>query len=156
MLKKGKVESPGRREKPKFRESPKELKPYRSVEVINGQAPQADNLRAVKGYAGLRKGWNGYSALPPSKVAIRLAADFLSGLTVEDMAPSRVAPSVVGGIGITFTRGNRKAYLEIQNNGSAYLLLCEGDEEPDVQPVPADQEGFSREVVRLVRDYLNA
>lgn len=82
----------------------------------------------------LVEGWNGYSAPAPDQMALNYAYAFVSVLGEEGIEPDRVAPSVIGGVGITFRCGNRKAYLEIMNGGIAHLALIHGD---DIKTEPA-------------------
>ena len=92
--------------------------------------PQATLLRS---FARLQPGWDGYSAAPPTHVVIAAARDFLFSTT--DMPPDRVAPSVVGGLGVTFRKNGRKVYVEFRNTGSILVLFSDGTTEPEVEPL---------------------
>ena len=83
-------------------------------------------------FARLVRGWDGYKAETPSSDVVSAAKRFLS---VTDLPPTRVAPSVVGGVGITFKRDGRKAYLELTNAGPVSLLLSDGVGDPHTEPV---------------------
>jgi hypothetical protein len=83
----------------------------------------------------LTAGWDGYKAEPPSAAVVAAAKHFLAS---NDLSPSRLAPSVVGGVGITFKHGGRKAYLELTNAGAVSLLLSDGVSDPHAEPVLVD------------------
>jgi hypothetical protein len=88
----------------------------------------------------LRDGWNGYSAPAPSDRAVDLARSFLTVLTENSREPSRVAPSAVGGVGITHKRRGRRVYVEFMNDGAVYALFSDKDSElksEKVKPFPA-------------------
>jgi hypothetical protein len=76
----------------------------------------------------LKKGWNGYTADPPSPLAIEFARRFISNLESNGLPPTRVAPSVIGGVGVTRKVGNKRAYFEFYNDGTAHVMLAEGAE----------------------------
>src|SRR5437016_5492722 len=76
--------------------------------------------------ASLQPGWNGYSATVPSPLAVANARSFLIQLRASHLIPTRVAASVVGGVGVTRRDGQRKVYVEFYNNGSAHALFSDG------------------------------
>ena len=105
--------------------------------------PPAIRTEAVllRSFARLQSGWDGYSAAPPTHVVIAAARDFLS--TVADFPPDRVAPSVVGGIGMTFRRNDRKVSVEFRNTGSILAMFSDCTTEPVVEPVdPGEYPAF--------------
>ena len=96
-----------------------------------------DKLRS---YSSLVNGWDGYSAPAPLHTAVARVYSFLYALRHSSLRPTRVSPSVVGGIGVTFRKGQRKSYVEFYNNGSLHALFSDGESEPRtcrVQPTPA-------------------
>lgn len=105
--------------------------------------------------ATLQDGWDSYRAPGPSSDALQRARSVLAALSNGDCEPSRIAPSVVGGIGITCRRGPRKAYLEICNNGSTCVLFSDGQSDPHAEDVQADPPALQTLVVRI-REYLDA
>jgi hypothetical protein len=78
--------------------------------------------------SNLKKGWNGYGADPPSLLGIEMARRFVRNLEANGLSPTRVAPSVVGGVGVTRRVGNKRAYFEFYNDGTAHVMLAEGAE----------------------------
>src|SRR5438270_13753218 len=68
----------------------------------------------------LGAGWNRHNAPPPAPIAIDNARRFLRLMTDDRQEPTRLAASVVGGVGITWRSENREVYLEFYNNGTAH------------------------------------
>lgn len=64
------------------------------------------------------KDWDGYDAEPPNKEAYVLLEEVLNYLQKIGIRPRRVAPSVVGGIGISLDNH----YIEIYNEGGIAVL----------------------------------
>ena len=111
-------------------------------------------LEQLEGFLNLRPGWNGYSAPPPNRDAVSTAANALGALQALS-EPNRLAPSAVGGIGITYRKGPRKAYLECYNNGQVILLLSDsGTEQLQTCKIDPTMEGLSQ-LPGLIREYLD-
>ena len=89
----------------------------------------------LDGLTSLSKGWNGYQAEPPSSAAIETAKSFLAVLTSADLAPHRVAPSVVGGVGFTLQTADRQVYVEFYNDGMILAMFSEGPQAPVVEHI---------------------
>jgi len=106
-------------------------------------------------FAQLEHGWNSYSAPPPSSTARRNARAFLEVLRAAETKPNRVSASAVGGVGMTFRLGERKAYVEFLNGGRVYLLFSDGVADSEIKEVPPGYLSFVR-VVGDIRGYLNA
>ncbi|MBI2433682.1 MAG: hypothetical protein HYV26_12520 [Candidatus Hydrogenedentes bacterium] len=93
------------------------------------KANQADNLelpewkveylQRIQHFNQLDDGWNGYQAPAPDISAINVAAQILKRISV---CPARVAPSAVGGVGITFWAANHEVYVEIKNTSNMALV----------------------------------
>jgi hypothetical protein len=117
-------------------------------------APLIKNLETLR---NLAVGWDGYSAQPPSALALASAHDFLEFVFACEgtLFPQRLAPSVVGGIGITFASGGRSAYIEFYNDGSAFALLSDSvdDENEIIHPVRISRDSFRR-LMEEISDYL--
>lgn len=116
------------------------------ADLFNGSMQNLAEMRM------LQEGWNGYTAPPPSLLAISTARRFLFAAHAGEISPQRVAPSVVGGVGITFRRIGRKCYVEFYNSGHVYLLRSNGTE-PQVVPIRSDSTSF-RAAVRDIQEYL--
>ncbi len=106
--------------------------------------------------AQLQDGWDSYSAPSPSRKAIEVSQDYISMLAMLCWEPTRVAASVVGGIGITHLSGARKVYIEFYNDGTAHALFSDRSSgNMDTFPVGTDTQSYFR-FVGKARGYLNA
>jgi hypothetical protein len=128
---------------------PETLIPAARIRDALGRATTFEDLKAeltalveedpwaaqLDSFAGLAVGWDGYRAAPPTARVLTAAK---RALACVGLTPARVAPSVVGGVGITFKRNGRKAYLELTNAGPVSLLLSDGVSDPHAEPVTAD------------------
>jgi hypothetical protein len=102
----------------------------------------------------LQDGWNGYAAPAPNDNAIKLAEQICLHLQSDRLEPNRVAPSVIGGIGITRRNGKRKVYVEVRNDGRTYALLSDGIDQATRQ-VEMSDIGLST-LSQSMREYLDA
>jgi len=102
----------------------------------------------------LHTGWNGYDAEPPSELALANAEQLLEAMEREQFPPTRVAPSVVGGVGITRRNGEKRVYVEFYNDGRVHSLLAE-KEEAATAAIEVSTRGFT-DFIHRARGYLNA
>jgi hypothetical protein len=111
----------------------------------------ADTLAALR---NLQEGWNSYSAPAPSVSAIKNAKTLLTVASEQAIIPQRVEPSAMGGVGVTFSLGDREVSVEFYNDGTAHALFADNAaEEMDTQAVTADAAGY-RSLLKEVRPYL--
>jgi hypothetical protein len=104
----------------------------------------------------LREGWNGYEAPAPSKAAISTAETFVDLLVREKYEPRRLAPSVVGGVGVTRRQDNKSVYVEFYNDGKKVFALFSDDlSEPVIKRIEPSYKAF-KELIAEMRDYLDA
>jgi hypothetical protein len=113
-----------------------------------------DLLRKLTTFASLPDGWNGYTAPPPSALAVRHSRIFLFSLSSLKFPPYRLKPSVVGGIAFSFRQGQRKAYIEFFNEGNAYALFSDSESEPITKPILTSTEGYLV-LIKEIREYFN-
>jgi predicted DNA-binding antitoxin AbrB/MazE fold protein len=107
---------------------------------LGDQAQMAQKFDAL---ANLADGWNGYTAPRPSPTAQRNARDLFDEACNRGMVPTRIEPSAMGGVGITFAAGNREAVAELYNNGTAHALFADdSSEEMDTQSIAPTAEGY--------------
>ncbi len=107
------------------------LRPLRS-DWIENALDQLDDMQTVV------DGWNGYSAPAPSTLAINNARQFVYELYTVVPSALRVAPSAIGGVGITLSKREKAVYVEFYNDGSIYRMLINNGIDTDVQPVRSD------------------
>jgi hypothetical protein len=123
-------------------------------QLVNVRAWQ-DLFEKLDACLGLAPGWDGYSASPPSSLAVERAKEFLTLLRGSELEPARLKPSVASGIGLTIRKGRRKVYVEFYNDGTVYALFSDGESEPETRQVQARQEDHLA-LIGQSREYLNA
>lgn len=106
-------------------------------------------------FSRLEDGWNSYSAVRPTTLAIDSAREFLDVLCAANMKPKRIGPSAVGGVGVTFRGGERKSYVEFLNAGKIYVLFSDGVGEPQINGMSGGYLDYMR-LIGDIRKYLNA
>lgn len=111
-------------------------------------------LALFKDFETLSDGWDTYNAPRPNGIAIANARWFTISNRLGKFRPTRIAPSVVGGIGITFRRGDHLAYLEFNNDGMTSFLLAREPNEPMVDPIGNDVSSY-REAGDLIQGFLD-
>jgi|GEM_PF-248932 len=113
-------------------------------------------LHEVESLLKLPKGWDGYAAEPPNKVALEKGRIILDVSMALEFLPSCVSPSAEGGIGISFLNGQKYADIECFNTGEvAALISNRGDKnrEPEVWEVHAKENEIEISL-KKIRDYL--
>lgn len=118
--------------------TPKGLLAYKGRFVRIEPEPIASALKQLDDMHKVVDGWNGYSAPAPSAFAIDNARQFVNELYKVVPTAMRVAPSAVGGVGITLSKGEKAVYVEFYNDGSIYRMLIDNGIDTDVQPVRPD------------------
>jgi hypothetical protein len=110
--------------------------------------------RKLESLIQLPKGWDGYKAPLPNMVARDRARSFLDSLCRENYSPFQIAASVIGGIGVNRRHGNKKVYVEFNNNGKVHALFSDGASSPRVEPIQPDMIGF-QVLIQRMRAYLD-
>lgn len=125
------------------------------LEVQNGDTQGTAWDVVFAKVAQLQAGWNGYHAPAPSERALLWARDFVKVLLRENFPPTRLAPSVVGGVATTHRRGQKKVYVEFYNDGRALAVFSDDVSEPVIQRVEPAEAAFTSLIAEM-RDYLHA
>lgn len=106
----------------------------------------------------LKQGWDGYDAQAPTPDTIREARGVLGKLQGSLVMPKRVSPSADGGVAFSFkASGNRRAQIEILNNGEkfAHLYDLNGNSSTLDWPEEIEQESFER-LLEPILNYMQA
>ncbi len=104
-------------------------------------------------FGKLRANWDHDNAPAPSQASLAGAGEFLTSLRRMAFVPSRLSPSVVGGIGFTFRLQDRRVYVEFNNDGQGHMLLSDDRSEPTVERlIPADIDSQ----IHQAKEFLNA
>ena len=107
-------------------------------------------MRAFEELKTLRQGWDSYDAPPPSAIAIANARRFVE---LAARKPERIAPSAVGGVGVSHRENGRKVYTEFYNDGRVYALYSARPAEPTTRRVWANDESLAAHAASIP-DYL--
>ena len=113
----------------------------------------AEEVNRVDSFGSLAKGWDSYSAEPPNDLSRLWARAAIYYLDSMEFPPDRIAPSVEGGIAITWNRDGRYANIELFNSGELLAARRGEDGNPVVWEVPSN--GLEAGL-REIREYLNA
>jgi hypothetical protein len=133
--------------------------PVRFPATLGKENAGADRLwdgwfQKLEACLSLNPGWNGYTAQPPSRTAVEYARVLLSVMCREGYAPTRLAPSAMGGVAVTRKAGNRKVLVEFYNDGRAFALFSERGGDMRTTPVGTDRMAFLA-LLRQMREYLD-
>ena len=101
----------------------------------------------------LESGWDSYDSPPPGSDAIALAAEFLDMLWRIDDAfrPSRIAPSVDGGVVVSFLRDDVRANIEFFDSGEIAAAVAQPGHDVRVWEVENTDDDLA-EAIRNIRD----
>lgn len=95
-----------------------------------------------------------YDGDPPNQTAQALAAKVLAVLEAEALPPSRLLPSVEGGIAISFADGAYRAEIEVYNTGEIAAAAYSGQDEPVVWEFAGNDAGI-RTAIEQIRVHLS-
>lgn len=97
--------------------------------------------------------WNGYGAVAPNETAIRNAWDIIYLIHEDEvgMEPTNLLPSAEDGVGISFTRGTRRAIIECDNEGEMAAIIYERGKSSEAWPITG-----SLDDIRQTLDRINA
>lgn len=114
----------------------------------------AELIEQISEFTKLEKGWNSYSAPAPTSAAIENAKSLVTLACDSDMIPERVEPSAMGGVGVTFSHGQREVAVEFYNTGKAHALFVnDATSDMTTRGVRADLSGY-RQLLEEVRTHL--
>jgi hypothetical protein len=144
---------PGPKAKVVFTDMQRRLRLFRNRALL---LPSANSWVAkVWSFGRLAHGWNGSRAPAPTLPAVVHAARFVAALTEAGDQPTRVAPSAVGGVGITRRVGERKVLVEFFNDGSASALFADdATQQLQTLRVKTTPQGFL-DLLGKMREYLD-
>lgn len=104
---------------------------YRSTFWLS-MARFAEARQRLRNTVALERGWDTYGAESPNDVARALAGRILDHLEASLLPPTRLMPSVEGGIAMSFVEGDNRAEIEIYNTGEVAAATYSGQSEPEV------------------------
>jgi hypothetical protein len=109
----------------------------------------------LESISDLEANWDTYGAEPPNETARTLARRILSSLEVISFPPSRVMPSVEGGIGFAFVEEDNRANIEVYNTGEIAAVIYSVLKAPETWTVP-DTERSLKTTIDRIRVHLAA
>lgn len=92
----------------------------------------AEARQRLNATASLAHGWDTYGAESPNDVARTGAAKILDVLESASLPPTRLTPTVEGGIAVSFVEGSNRAVIEIYNTGEIAAATYSDEGEPAV------------------------
>ena len=128
--------------------------PFLQVILQNGASENTPFEVTFERLSRLREGWNGYAAPAPTEEAIRTAKSFIDTLLREKYEPKRLAPSAVGGVGITHRHGDKSVYVEFYNDGRVLALFSDEVSEPEIRRIEPSLKSF-KALIAEMREYLD-
>lgn len=76
----------------------------------------------------LSDGWDSYNAPCPNEKSINTAKDVLNCLSRNELYPTKIMPSVEGGVYFLFTKSNKYADLECYNDGHLVASMSDSSD----------------------------
>jgi hypothetical protein len=113
----------------------------------------AEALERLEVTIALQPNWDTYGAEPPNETALRLARCILSSLEVNFLPPTRVMPSVEGGIALSFVEQDNRADIEVYNTGEIAAAIYSALEAPESWAI-LDLERSLRSAINRIRVHL--
>jgi len=123
---------------------------YLTSKAIFSQARESLNSARA-----LKPDWADHLADRPNEAACSLASRVLDKLEANFLPPTRLMPSVEGGIALSFVEEERRAEIEVYNTGEVIAATYAGQCEPVVWAL-ADTEHALETTIDQIRVHLTA
>lgn len=127
----------------------------RQSTFLTTKALFAQAQESLESTATLEPNWDSYGAEPPNETARALTLHILSSLEVSCLPPTRVMPSVEGGIGLAFVEQDKRADVEVYNTGEVAAAIYSGLGAPETWAV-GDTERSLKTTIDRIRVHLAA
>ena len=99
--------------------------------------------------AFLAHGWDTYGAESPNDLARTLADKILNVLETASLPPTRLTPSVEGGIAMSFVEGSNRAVIEIYNTGAIAAATYSDEGEPAVWELDSETDALQGTIAQI-------
>lgn len=109
----------------------------------------------LKELANLSAGWNSYDAPPPNSLALSRARLVLEVLLSQNVEPVNVLPSVEGGAGFVFRKGDKHGDIECLNCGTIVAVFYSRQVKPQSWVVAPTTESIT-DAINRINLFLNA
>jgi hypothetical protein len=108
-----------------------------------------DASEKLQGLLHLNRGWDSYEADPPNQSAIRRAEQVLTAVNSTPYRPDRIAPSIEGGVVLSFRHGDRYGDIECDNEGDMVAVVSDGQGHVDAWQVANDSQSVEDAVRKI-------
>jgi len=109
----------------------------------------AESQERLESTIALEPDWDTYGAEPPNETARILARTVLSRLEKASFPPTRVMPSVAGGIGLSFVEQDNRARIEDYNTGEIAAAIYSALKAPETWTVSDTQCSLKTTIDRI-------
>ena len=89
--------------------------------------------------------------VPPNQIAIQLAIKVIVELSIQNLQPHKISPSVEGGIGIEFRNKIKYCDIECFNTGEILGVISKNKDSADVFQIDNNKEDI-RIGVKKIKD----
>lgn len=107
--------------------------------------------KQIDNFSLLKQGWDSYNAEPPNSNARYWAKESLVYIQQYHLFPCRIAPSVEGGIAISWKKDDKKANIEFFNTGEILTATRDKAGKPIVKEFTTDE---LRDAIKEIYQYL--
>ncbi len=129
---------------------------YNNIKKIIESTQRSDFFNSlyyqIIGLTSLTSGWDSYDAEPPNYKASTNALKVLGYLFQSDFKPTRIMPSVEGGISFLFIQNIKYADIECDNDGDILAGMSDRIGEPILWEV-SEEKGL-RVTISQIRSFL--
>ena len=131
--------------------------PHKIVEDAVSTATANDsylNLSTeLKNLEKLPIGWDGYDAAAPNEIATYWCQEVIEVLEKSNLLPTGLTPSVEGGVGVYFQKGNNYADIECLNTGTIIAVMSDRRHDPIVWEIEHSRSHI-KEAVETISAFL--
>jgi len=89
---------------------------------------------------GLEANWDSYDAGKPNRVAVDHAREAV--MLSERLFPHNIVASAEGGVALCWDQGEKHAYIEFSNDGTAIMAKYEGKNDPCIKEFPPNKQAI--------------
>ncbi len=127
---------------------------YTSAYWMN-KAPFSDFREQLNLMASLGHGWDSQGAAPPNANARTVVKRILGLLETASLPPTRLTPTVEGGIALSFVEDSSRAVIEVYNTGEIAAATYSDQGEPAVWEFDPNEVAIL-DCIRKIRVHLTA
>lgn len=110
----------------------------------------SEHERSLRALTLLRDGWDSYDAPKPNELAFQKAKEILIRLSKFKYRPTKIMPSVDGGICFLFVKGDKYADLDCDNEGDILASLSDRVNEPEIWEITDNKVQIDRSIKKII------